>query len=132
MNTDGGVDAQSTIAQLQRQGKEVTQENVQALQAQRKQMENMRADMLANLLTPSAFDRLKRVSLVKPQIARGVEEQILMMAKRRQLRGKVDELQLKQLLDAAGAAKAKTGAVKIQRKRYFDDDDSDDDNDDDL
>ena len=128
---DGSVDAQSTIAQLQRQGKEVTQENVQALQAQKQQMEEMRQDMLTNVLTPTAFDRLKRVALVKPQVARGVEEQILMMAKRRQLRGKVDELALKKLLDAAGAAKQKTGAVKIQRKRYFDDD-SDDDNDDDL
>ena len=121
----------SLIAQLQRQGKEVTQENVQALQAQKQQMEEMRQDMLTNVLTPTAFDRLKRVALVKPQVARGVEEQILMMAKRRQLRGKVDELALKKLLDAAGAAKQKTGAVKIQRKRYFDDD-SDDDNDDDL
>ena len=87
--------------------------------------------MLTNILTPTAYDRLKRVALVKPTIARMVEEQILRLAKARQLRGKVDEPQLKGMLDKVGAKKAASGSVKIQRKRYFDEDDSDD-NDDDL
>uniref|UniRef100_A0A7S2WS29 Uncharacterized protein n=1 Tax=Mucochytrium quahogii TaxID=96639 RepID=A0A7S2WS29_9STRA len=124
--------AQKKLAEIQAElgGKEVTQENVAALERQKQQQKEMINDMLTRICTPDALDRLKRVGIVKPEIVDKVQNSILQAAQSGQLQGRVDEDQVKGMLAKAGADKAASGKVVIQRKTYFDEDS--DDNDDDL
>lgn len=59
-----------------------------------------RSSLLAQILTPSAGDRLSRIRMVKESRATDVENRLIMLARSGQLRGRVDEEQLKGLLEA--------------------------------
>ncbi|CAK9111844.1 Importin subunit alpha-6 (Karyopherin subunit alpha-5) [Durusdinium trenchii] len=132
---DPGVsaEAQQQIAQLQQQlgGKEITQENMQQLEMRKRQEQEMKEEMLTRICTPEALDRLKRVGIVKPDVSTTVQNSLLNAARSGQLQSRVDEDQVKGMLEQVGQQKAAASRVKIQRKTYFDEDDSDD-NDDDL
>lgn len=54
--------------------------------------------MLAQILTPSASDRLGRIRLVNEGRATSVENRLIMLAQTGQIREKVDEERLKELL----------------------------------
>jgi programmed cell death protein 5 len=71
---------------------------------------------------------LNRIKLVKPQRAADVENRLIMLAQSGQLRAKVTEDQLKDLLGAmADNEEKKSGGGKIKiLKRRDDDDDLDD------
>jgi len=108
------------------QGGMPTQQDVAAANAKKQQQEEARKEMLAQLLAPDAKERLSRISLVKPDKARRLEEMIIMMAKQGRLRGALDDNALKNMLEqiSAGdeAAPAKA-AVVYDRRRYADDSD---------
>lgn len=53
-----------------------TQQDVAAATAQKEQQDQMRADMLARLLSGDAKERLNRIALVKPDKARKLEEMV--------------------------------------------------------
>lgn len=89
-----------------------------------------RASMLGQILTPSAADRLGRIRMVKEDRATDVENRLIMLARSGQLREKVTEDQLKDLLTAVAEQKDKTEQQKIvttRRKGGWDDDDELDD-----
>ncbi|KAL1999820.1 hypothetical protein VTN02DRAFT_3948 [Thermoascus thermophilus] len=68
---------------------------------QRKQAEaERRAAILSQILDPAAADRLGRIRLVKESRARDIENRLIMLAQTGQLRQKVTEDQLKELLGA--------------------------------
>ncbi|KAL2149878.1 hypothetical protein VTH82DRAFT_7554 [Thermothelomyces myriococcoides] len=70
-------------------------------QAQRQQQEaEARKSILNQILEPEAVDRLGRIRLVKEQRATDVENRLIMLAQTGQLRQKVTEAQLKDLLNA--------------------------------
>mmetsp|Transcript_12132 Transcript_12132/g.21631 ORF Transcript_12132/g.21631 Transcript_12132/m.21631 type:complete len:129 (-) Transcript_12132:88-474(-) len=123
--------AQQKMQELRQQlgGEEPTQENMQKLEMKKRQEQEMKDEMLTRICTPGALDRIKRVALVKPEFAQMVEQRLLQAARSGQLKARVEEEQVKDLLEQASAAQAEK-KVTIQRKTYFDD--SDDDNDDDL
>jgi len=52
--------------------------------------------MLTSVLTPEAKERLARVSMVRPENARAVEDHILGLARSRKLQAKVDEVRRRQ------------------------------------
>lgn len=90
--------------------------------------EQMRRDLLATVLEPAARERLSRIALVSADRARQIEAILLRMAQTGQLRGRVSEDQLIELLEQAEAAQSKgvprKGAVVFQRRKGgFDDDD---------
>lgn len=89
--------------------------------------------MLASILAPEARERLGRVSVVKPELARAVEDHLLGLFRSGKLREQVPEGLLMKLLEQAGGAGAGGGGgptkVVVQRKKRADDDS---DNDDDL
>ncbi|RKO86066.1 double-stranded DNA-binding domain-containing protein [Blyttiomyces helicus] len=64
----------------------------------RSQMEEMRRAMLIQILDNEARERLARIKIVKAEKARGVEDLLIRMAQTGQLRGKVNEPQLIDLL----------------------------------
>mmetsp|Transcript_2771 Transcript_2771/g.3515 ORF Transcript_2771/g.3515 Transcript_2771/m.3515 type:complete len:133 (-) Transcript_2771:1194-1592(-) len=123
--------AQAQMMELQQQlrGQEITQENVAKLEQQKRAAEEMKEEMMTQICTPEALQRLKNVKLVKPETYITVENQILASARSGRLARKIGEETIKQMLAKAGDSKVTT--VKFQRKRDPFDTDSDD-NDDDL
>ena len=100
----------------------------------REQQEEMRRNMLSSLLTPEAKERLARVSMVRPDNARAVENHIINLARQRKLQDRVDETVLVAMLEqVSDQAKEFNGGVKkvtiVRKKRAGEDDDEDDDDD---
>ncbi|KZV70626.1 DNA-binding TFAR19-related protein [Peniophora sp. CONT] len=84
-------------------------------------------ELLATVLEPAARERLSRIALVAPDRSRQIEGILARMAQTGQLRGRVSEAQLIDLLqqaEDANSSAAKVGAIKFQR-RVDDDDDWD-------
>ncbi|KAF6233676.1 hypothetical protein HO173_008233 [Letharia columbiana] len=96
---------------------------------QRKQQEaDARTSILSQVLSPEAADRLGRIRLVKESRATDVENRLIMLARSGQLRNKVTEEQLKELLGAMTENAEKGGGggggrVVITRRKDWDDDD---------
>ncbi|RWQ98899.1 putative dsDNA-binding protein PDCD5 [Paecilomyces variotii] len=91
----------------------------------RQAAEERRAAILNQILEPAAADRLGRIRLVKESRATDVENRLIMLAQTGQLRQKVTEDQLKELLNAV-AENQREEEQKIvinRRKGGWDDDD---------
>ncbi|KAJ3290622.1 hypothetical protein HDU79_003099 [Rhizoclosmatium sp. JEL0117] len=92
------------------------------------QMEEMRRSMLIQLLDNGARERLARISIVKQEKARAVEDLLIRMAQSGQLRGKVNENMLIDFLEQLNeqqAAKVES-KIKITRRPVADSDDDED------
>ena len=103
---------------------------MQQQQEQQKAQEEQRKQFLNTLLSPEAKQRLASISLVKPEKARLVEENILRMAQQG-MRQQVSEQALISILNQL-SQQQKDVKVSFQRRRTGFSDDEDDDNDDDL
>ncbi|KAL3420202.1 dsDNA-binding protein pdcd5 [Phlyctema vagabunda] len=82
-----------------------------------------RQSILNQILEPEAADRLGRIRLVKESRAADVENRLIMLARSGQLRSKVTEDQLKELLNAVAEKKEEEKIVVSRRKAGWDDDD---------
>jgi programmed cell death protein 5 len=79
--------------------------------------------MLAQILTPEAADRLGRIRLVKASRADDVENRLIMLARSGQLRQKITEEQLKDILNGLSEQEqAKEIVVRKTGGRWDDDD----------
>jgi len=92
----------------------------------RAQEEQMRRDLLTTVLDTAARERLSRIALVSPERSAQIESILLRMAQSGQLRGRVTEAQLIDLLDQMEEAQGKTQSKKptiiYQRRKDLDDD----------
>ncbi|KFA52958.1 hypothetical protein S40293_09413 [Stachybotrys chartarum IBT 40293] len=95
----------------------------QAQEQQKQQQDEARQHVLSQILHPEAADRLGRIRLVKEQRATDVENRLIMLAQSGQLRSKVTEEQLKDLLNAVADNKEEEKIVVSRRKGWDDDDD---------
>lgn len=97
---------------------------------QRQREAEARTTLLAQILTPPAADRLGRIRLVKESRATDVENRLIMLARTGQLRQKVTEEQLKELLGAVSEQQQKEEErIVVTRRKgggWDDDDDLDD------
>ena len=82
-----------------------------------------RKSILNQILEPEAADRLGRIRLVKESRATDVENRLIMLARSGQLRSKVNEEQLKELLGAVAEKKEEEKIVVSRRKGDWGDDD---------
>src|ERR1700760_457480 len=86
----------------------------------RKQESEARSQMLAQILEPEAADRLGRIRMVKESRATDVENRLIMLARSGQLRQKVTEEQLKELLASLTEHEKQSGksveSVKVVRR----------------
>jgi programmed cell death protein 5 len=87
----------------------------------RREMEERRSGILGQLLTAEARERLARISLVKPDKARRVEDMILSAAQSGQLSGKIDEPNLISLLGQISNERKQT-KITYQRRKWDEDD----------
>ncbi|KAK6580593.1 hypothetical protein PZA11_006829 [Diplocarpon coronariae] len=91
----------------------------------RQQETEARAAILQQILEPEAADRLGRIRLVKESRAQDVENRLIMLARSGQLRSKVTETQLKELLNAVAETKEEERIVVSRRKGGWEDEDDD-------
>ncbi|KAI0279818.1 PDCD5-related protein [Russula aff. rugulosa BPL654] len=94
----------------------------------RRAEEQMRRELLATALEPAARERLSRIALVSPTRSNQIESILLRMLQGGQLRGRVSEQQLIDLLEQADEAQKKAsgqGTIVFQRRVDLDDDDFD-------
>ncbi|RMZ90521.1 hypothetical protein DV736_g2254, partial [Chaetothyriales sp. CBS 134916] len=90
-----------------------------------------RSSILNQILEPDAADRLSRIRMVKESRAQLVEDRLIMIARAGQLRSKVTEDQLKQMLASLSEHEEKEGrsygrVEEVRHKARWDDDDLDD------
>eukprot|EP00164_Ancoracysta_twista_P002435 GFYU01003226.1.p1 GENE.GFYU01003226.1~~GFYU01003226.1.p1 ORF type:complete len:131 (-),score=35.67 GFYU01003226.1:69-461(-) len=101
----------------------------QAMQQQQQQaamMEQQRAHILMQILDNGARERLGRISVVKPEKARQIEDRLIQAARSGQLGGKVTEEALKSMLEGMqDTSSSQTKIVFQRRKVYSSDEDSD-------
>ncbi|QLI72506.1 DNA-binding protein [Metarhizium brunneum] len=90
---------------------------------QKQQQDDARQHILNQILHPEAADRLGRIRLVKEQRATDIENRLITLAQTGQLRQKVTETQLKELLNAMADNKEEEKIVVSRRKGWDDDDD---------
>jgi len=87
----------------------------------------VRNSILSQILEPAAADRLGRIRLVNPGRADDVESRLIMLARTGQLRSRVSEDQLKDILNAVSEQQQESAKVTVQRRKGgWDDDDLDD------
>ncbi|KAL4894154.1 PDCD5-related protein [Aspergillus ambiguus] len=115
------------LAQLQQQGGGARSAGGDNQEEQRKQAEAERRTAILNqILEPEAADRLGRIRLVKESRAADIENRLIMLAQTGQLRQKVSEDQLKQLLNAVAENQRKDEEehkIVINRRGGWDDED---------
>ncbi|CDM32316.1 hypothetical protein DTO013E5_3493 [Penicillium roqueforti] len=119
------------LAQLQQQGGRgggpAGQDGGEQAQQRRQAEAEQRASILTQILDPDAADRLGRIRLVKESRATDIENRLIMLAQSGQLRSKVTEAQLKELLGAVAENQRKEEEehkiVISRRKGGWDDDD---------
>ncbi|KAI9295576.1 hypothetical protein K502DRAFT_290806 [Neoconidiobolus thromboides FSU 785] len=100
----------------QGRGNQPSEAELQAQQAARE-------EILSTILDFEARERLNRVKMVKSERALEIENKIIYLAKTGQLRNKVSEPMLIQMLDGGSQNSNKEnnqGKIRFQRKRYDD------------
>ncbi|WBW71358.1 DNA-binding TFAR19-related protein, Programmed cell death protein 5-like protein [Schizosaccharomyces osmophilus] len=117
---------QARLAQLKGQQQPSEPQNAPANQGQQKEAtDELRQNMLTQILEHSARDRLRRIALVKPDRAQAVEELLLRMARSGQVLQKISESELIELLEQISGQLSKQRETKIVYSRRAVDDEDD-------
>ncbi|MBE6502539.1 MAG: DNA-binding protein [Methanobrevibacter thaueri] len=104
------LQAQQAAAQNQAQQQAMAQAQQQEAQAQ---FEAQKKQILGQIMTPEARQRLANLKLTKPELVNNIELQLIQSAQAGSLRGKVTDDQLKVLLRQIAGQKRE---IKITRK----------------
>ena len=104
------LQAQQAAAQQQMQQQQAAQLQQQQQQAQ---LEAQKKQILGQILTSEARNRLANLKLTKPELVNQIEIQLIQSAQAGSLRGKVTDEQLKVLLRQIAGQKRE---IKITRK----------------
>lgn len=91
----------------------------------RRKQEEMKNNILVQVLDQEARSRLNTIGLAKPEKAKMVESMLIQMAQTGQIQGKLGEEQLKTLLERVSERTTKTTTVKFDRRRAALDSDED-------
>ncbi|MDI3506501.1 DNA-binding protein [Methanoculleus receptaculi] len=84
------------LEQMQRQAME--QQAMEEELARQQQMESQIRTVLMEILEPEARERLNTIKLTRPDFARGVEQQLVMLAQSGRIRQRISDEQLKTIL----------------------------------
>lgn len=104
------LQAQQAAAQNQAQQQAMAQAQQQEAQAQ---FEAQKKQILGQIMTPEARQRLANLKLTKPELVNQIEIQLIQSAQAGSLRGKVTDDQIKVLLRQIAGQKRE---IKITRK----------------
>jgi programmed cell death protein 5 len=84
------------MEQLQRQSAE--QQLFEQEMEQRRRQESQIQHILMQILEPEARERLNNIRLTKPEFAKAIEQQLVMLAQSGRLKQRITDAQLKELL----------------------------------
>ena len=104
------LQAQQAAMQNQAQQQAIAQAQQQEAQAQ---FEAQKKQILAQIMTPEARNRLANLKLTKPELVNNIEIKLIKSAQAGSLRGKVTDEQIKVLLRQIAGQKRE---IKITRK----------------
>ncbi len=79
-----------------------------------KRMEAQKKAILRKIMTSEARERLGRVRVARPQVAENLESQLVMLAQKGAINGKIDDEKLKELLKKITESNKKE--INIRRK----------------
>lgn len=98
------------IAQMQQQASD--QQVMQEEMERQRQIDSQIQMVLMQILDPQARERLNTIKLTKPDFAKAVEQQLVMLAKSGRLQQKITDSQLKDLLRQLAPAKRDYNIVR--------------------
>lgn len=98
------------IAQMQQQAAD--QHVMQEEMERQRQIDSQIQMVLMQILDPQARERLNTIKLTKPEFAKAVEQQLVMLAKSGRLQQKITDSQLKELLRQLAPAKRDYNIVR--------------------
>jgi programmed cell death protein 5 len=84
------------LEQLQRQQAE--QRNLEEEMEKQRRQESQIQLILMQILEPEARERLNNIKLTRPEFAKAIEQQLVMLAQSGRLKQKITDAQLKELL----------------------------------
>ena len=99
---------QKRMAEIQQQAQQQAAQEEKA-----KQFEMQKQAVLRQILTPEARDRLANIKLANPQMADGVEMQLIQLAQSGRLQGVIDDAMLRNILAQITPQKRE---ITIQRR----------------
>ena len=109
MGDDAELEAlrQKRIQQLQQQ-----QQSAEHQEAAQEQMDQQKTAVMRQILTPEARDRLARLKTARPEFVEQIEQQLIMLIQSGQVREKIDDATLVQILEKIIPEKRE---IKIKR-----------------
>ncbi|PWW72940.1 DNA-binding TFAR19-related protein [Tuber magnatum] len=110
---------QARVQELAQQGQSQGGNN------EKQQEDEARKSIISQILTPEAVDRLGRIAMVKESRARDFENRLIMMARSNQIRQRVTEEGLIDLINAIDEKKTTEQKVVFSRRKGILDDDDD-------
>src|SRR5574344_1188331 len=99
---------QKRMAEIQQQAQQQAAQEEKA-----KQFEMQKQSVLRQILTPEARDRLANIKLANPQMADGVEMQLIQLAQSGRLQGVIDDAMLRDILRQVAPQHRE---IKIERR----------------
>ena len=75
-----------------------SQDEVEEQDLQKQEFEEHKKKILRAILTTPARERLGRIKVARPEIAESIENQLIMLAQRGELKNKINDEQLRMLL----------------------------------
>ena len=99
------------IQELQEQA--IMQGQLDEQERQKQQFEEQKKKILIKVLTPDARERLGRIKVARPELAEAIENQLIILLQNGQLKNKINDEQLRNLLSRLLPKKRD---IKIKRK----------------
>lgn len=82
-------------------------------EARKKEVEEQKKTVLRQILTTEARERLGRIKVARPDVAENIENQLILLAQSGQLKNKINDEQLRELLSKLIPKKRD---IKIRRR----------------
>ncbi len=94
---------------------QISEEQAEVQEQKLKELEEQKKQILRQILTVEARERLGRIRLAKPDFVSGVEQQLIMIAQTGQLNGQITDEMLQQLLRKLMGQKKEIKITRISK-----------------